>query len=259
MSTTQLDYDLNSKQYEVLGSTINPLQLRIDTLFKVNTSTTIFVNNFQNVVNVSVQSNNISLEYIKQNIRAGTGGSILDSMKILTLTTGGTLYGLKSPLNKCNSNKDEVYSTADTLSTIRSSLSLNMKEMAKILKVERQTVYSWIGGSSEPHPSNKSRLNEIRLIAKYWETLSPLPVGNSVRQSNRDGRSIVDLLSEDILDKQEIYVHLKLLANNQTLDKTSQKAQSNPSVRELAARHKLKIRENSDTIDWLTGKRIYAE
>ncbi|MEH1996980.1 hypothetical protein [Nostoc sp.] len=214
----------------------------------------------KNVIALNSQVKNKFAEAIKQSIKVGTGGSMLASMRVSTSTTGGILYVLKSPLTIDNtSEKQPIYSIQCILSTIRSSLSLNMKEMAKILKVERPTVYAWIGGNSEPHPSNRNRLNEIFSVAKHWETLSALPVGNFVRQSYRNGKSVVDLLSEDVLDKKEILTYLELLAKAPNQGRNLQKAQSKPSVRELAAKHNLKVRESSDTIDWLTGKRIDAE
>jgi transcriptional regulator with XRE-family HTH domain len=150
----------------------------------------------------------------------------------------------------------ELYTLETILSTIRSSLSLNMAEMAKIFRVERPTVYAWIGGSSEPHLSNKNRLNKIFSIAKYWESLSNLPVGNLVRQPYSDEKSIVDLLSEKTLDEEQILSHFQFLAENQG---NLQPCQSKPSIRELVIKHKINIKESSDTIDWLTGKRIDIE
>lgn len=256
MSTCLLDFNLYTKQNEIAGSTINPLTLCTANLLQINTSA-IPIDYCPSVAII----NSIFAKYIRENIRVGTGGYILVNMVNCTPTTGGALYSLKSPTSiKDNTAKNEpVYKIEDIVSTIRSSLSLNMQETAKILKVERQTVYSWIGGSSEPHPSNKNRLNQIFLIAKYWETLCSLPVGNAVRQSFENGKSIVDLLSEDILNEKEILTCLELLAKNQNRDRTLQNKQRKPSIRELAAKHNLKIRESSETIDWLTGKRIYPD
>jgi len=257
MSTTLLDSNLHKNQNGIAGSTINPLTLCTANLLKVNTSV-IPVDSYESVAII----NSLFAEYIRENIKVGTGGYILVNMMTYTRTTGGASYSLKFPSISIKDNTDKnepVYKIEDIVSTIRSSLSLNMQEMAKILKVERQTVYSWIGGSSEPHPSNRDRLNRIFLIAKRWEKLCSMPVGHVVRQSFENGKSIVDLLSEDILKEKEIIACLELFTKNQNRDRNLQKKQSKPSVRELAARHNLKIRESSDTIDWLTGKRVDTE
>lgn len=258
MPTTLLDTNLHRKQNEIAGSTINPLTLCTANQLKVNTSV-IPVDSYESIAII----NSVFAEYIRENIRIGTGGYVSVNMMTCTRTTGGALYSLKSPSISIKDNFDKnepVYKVEDIVSTIRSSLSLNIQEMAKILKVERQTVYSWIGGSSEPHPSNRNRLNKIFLIAKCWEKLCYLPVGNAVRHSfDENGKSIVDLLSEDTLHEKEIFAHLEFLAKNQNRDKNLHNKQSKPSVRELAVRHNLKIRESSDTIDWLTGKRVDTE
>ncbi|MUG94559.1 hypothetical protein F7734_20130 [Scytonema sp. UIC 10036] len=162
-------------------------------------------------------------------------------------------------MDEAKNRKSEFVYNVGEISSIRSSLSLTVTEMAKILRVERQTIYAWIGGSFEPHPSNQSRLNKIHSIAKYWDTLSSLPVGNFVRQSYNNGKSLFDLLSDDVLDEKEIHNHLQLLSEDISQGKSSPKKQSKPSVRELAARHSSKVSENNDTIDWLTGKRIGLE
>lgn len=259
MSTNILDFNTQYKPDIIQISTINCLTSFAENPVKLNISST-FVSEYKNVTVSIVESNKRLMEVLKFiNQQVGTGGSLLAIMAASMQTTGGALYGLKLPLATNNTvvNYDpELYSLETILSTIRSSLSLNMTEMAKIFRVERPTVYAWIGGTSEPHLSNKNRLHKIFSIAKYWEGLSSSPVDNLVRQPYRNGKSIVDLLSEEILDEKQILSSLQLLAENQG---NLQNSQSKPSVRELVAKHKINIKESSDTIDWLTGKRIDVE
>jgi DNA-binding transcriptional regulator YiaG len=262
MSTNIIDYDTHYKPYTTRISTTDYHTS------KFNTSST-SISDYQNLNTLIIQPNNRFAEVLLKLIgkQVGTGGSMLAMMAAYIPTTGGIFYSLKPPLilninntsnygDNVSKHETEIYSPRDTLSTIRSHLSLSMKEIAQILKVERQTVYAWIGGSSEPHPSNRNRLKEIYLIAKHWRTLSSSPIGNLVRQIDSDGKCLVELLSEDILDNKQIINYLQLLAESQG---DSQKAKSKSSARELVAKHKINVKESNDTIDWLTGKRIDIE
>lgn len=255
MNTVLVDYYPLQYQDGITVSTSNPSISFTANLYQPITSPGTPIG----LVFNEISFNNF-LKQFKQNIIVGTGGSLLVYRITNTRTTGGNLYGVQFPSGEAKDRKSEfVCDVGEILSFIRSSLSLTVIEMAKILRVERQTIYAWIGGSSEPHPSNRSRLNKIYSIAKYWETLSSLPVGNFVRQFCRNGKSLLDLLSEDVLEKKEIQAHLKLLLEDISKGKTSRKKQSKPSMRELAAKHNSKVSENNDTIDWLTGKRIGLE
>lgn len=197
-------------------------------------------------------------ECIEEDIMIGTGGLVSPTINRMAFirTAGYVPYSsIKSFLVETTDNRNQrVYKVEDIVSNIRSSLSLTMQEMAKTLGVERQTIYSWIGGSSEPHPSNRERLNKIFLIAKYWDKLWSMPLGKMVRQLPTNGKSIVDLLSEDTLDEQAIFAHLKSFAQERNIP--LQNPQRKSSVRDLVEKHNLKVTESDDTINWLTGKRI---
>ncbi|WP_009631113.1 hypothetical protein [Synechocystis sp. PCC 7509] len=199
-------------------------------------------------------------ECIEEDIIIGTGGLVSPTINRMasTRTAGYVPYSIKSPLAEATANRNQpIYSVEDIVSNIRSSLSLTMQEMARTLRVERQTVYSWIGASSEPHPFNRERLNKIFLIAQYWDKLLSMPLGKTVRQLLINGKSVVDLLSEDTLDEQAIFAHLKSFAQERNMP--LQNLQRKSSVRELVAKHNLKVKESEDTINWLTGKRIDAD
>jgi transcriptional regulator with XRE-family HTH domain len=149
-------------------------------------------------------------------------------------------------------------SPGEMVSAIRSSLSLNINEMAQVVRVERPTIYEWIRGRSNPHPYNRERLSKVFAVAQQWKSISPLPVDSYVRKPDIVGKSIIDLLSEESIDADKVLFCLKELVNIQSRAKHLQKGIS-LSVRELAKKHNLAIAERSDTIDWLTGKCIGPE
>jgi predicted transcriptional regulator len=148
----------------------------------------------------------------------------------------------------------------EMVSAIRSSLSLDITEMARIVHVERPIIYEWIRGHSNPSPDNQERLSKVFAIAQQWKSLSPLPVDSYVRQTDITGESIVDLLSEEFIDTDKVLARLKVLANIQKKAKQDFLEKGNSlNVRELAKKHNLVIAERIDTIDWLTGKCIGPE
>jgi transcriptional regulator with XRE-family HTH domain len=151
-------------------------------------------------------------------------------------------------------------SPGEMVSAIRSSLSLNINEMARVVHVERPTIYEWIGGRSNPHPDNLERLGKVFAIGQQWRNTFPLSVNSYVRRPDISGKFIIDLLSEEFIDTDKVLVRLKELANIQSkAKKESLQKGTSLSVRELAKKHNLVITERSNTIDWLTGKRIGPE
>jgi hypothetical protein len=132
--------------------------------------------------------------------------------------------------------------------------------MARVVRVERPTIYEWIGRRSNPHPDNRERLRRVFVISQEWKKLSPLPVDSYVRQSDTTGKSLIDLLSEESIDTEKVLTSLKALANIQRkANQDSLQKGTSLSIRELAKKHNLVIVERTDTIDSLTGKRIGPE
>lgn len=84
---------------------------------------------------------------------------------------------------------------SEKLARIRASLSLNVAELGRILKVERPTIYAWMRDDSVSlRPENRIRLDRLYAFAKRWETLSNLPIGTLVRETNDAGDSVASLL-----------------------------------------------------------------
>jgi transcriptional regulator with XRE-family HTH domain len=178
------------------------------------------------------------------------------------------------PLELCGSGGDSMAShllaAADASTTlghdeiiaaIRSSLSLQMKELAEVLGVQRPTIYSWIKNEAEPTSKNRRRLNQIYRIAQFWNEQSNLPLGKLLRSVNGDGVSVLDTLGNDELNETEIQSQLfKLAGARQAIKENSNKR--HPSVNEIAARHNLNLDHVSSQqhiIDVETGKRSHFD
>ena len=82
------------------------------------------------------------------------------------------------------------------IAQIRLSLSLQIKQLAEVLAVERPTVYAWIKEQSEPRPQKRIRLKQLYQLAKLWDELADEPLGKALTDVASDGLSILELLKQ---------------------------------------------------------------
>jgi len=154
--------------------------------------------------------------------------------------------------------QSEFPSFKTQIAAIRSALSLQMKELAEAVGVERPTVYSWINDQNSPQPTNRQRLHAIYRLAEQWNKLTSKPLGKALHHVDTEGRSLFDLLREAPIPKSTIVDRLRVIAQ---AAKTA--PQTSPtSVRELARKHNIdlnRVVDNQDVIDLETGKRIDAD
>jgi hypothetical protein len=149
-------------------------------------------------------------------------------------------------------------SAGDLLAGIRSAFSLQIKELAEILKVERPTIYAWMKGSASPQQHNRLRLRDIHRLAMQWNRLSNRPTGTAIRETDAAGRSVVDYLKEDIPPREIIVGRLKAIAD----ETQARDASRRPVLAELAKKHGIAltaIREQVEEFDILTGKPFTLE
>lgn len=133
------------------------------------------------------------------------------------------------------------------ISEICATLSLQIKELAQIIGVERPTIYCWIKGTSEPKKENSRRLRDVYTVAVQWKKRSSKPVGSARNDAASDGSSLVDLLSQAPFPHQRIADHLdSLLA-------IASDTASPKTLRERAIERR--ISPQREAIDVLTGKR----
>jgi len=154
--------------------------------------------------------------------------------------------------------RSEFPSFKTQIATIRSALSLQMKELAEAVGVERPTVYSWIKDQNTPQPTNRQRLHAIYRLAEQWNKLISTPLGKALHYVDTEGRSLFDLLRDSPIPTSTIHNRLRLVA--QTLK--SGPPVNSTSVRELARKHSIdlsRVADSQDDIDLETGKRIDAD
>jgi len=146
----------------------------------------------------------------------------------------------------------------DQIALIRSSLSLQVKELAQAVAVERPTVYSWINAERTPQPANRERLHTLYRLAQYWNRLSDLPLGKALHELDPDGRTIFDYLRDDRIPVPVLRERLRAASESAALSA----APPATSVRALAKKHGIdlrRIKERNDELDLETGKRIFPQ
>ncbi len=194
----------------------------------------------------------LPLEY-----HVGTGGSVLAATaRVPPSPPTGALVHLHSATGEETSrNTIEFDDPAHAVAYLRAVLSLNMSETARVLGVERPTVYAWVSGRAKPQPANFGRLNRLCEVARRWRRRSPDPLGADLRRPDRDGRTLLDLLLEDPLrlDLIDRFMDELRRLHRQT-------RQRSVGASEAASRRGLAI-ETSDLGErsWISGQRFTSE
>ena len=203
---------------------------------------------------VDVISQNAVLEDLASRIeqafgiagQSGTGGSSPHSfVKIAVASDVPETYD--TPATTQNA--------AEAVAMIRSSLSLQIKELALISGVSRPTVYSWLRDEEEPQLHNRQRISELLNLAQAWNSMSDVPIGAAVRkQFDQNGESLVDLLSQQERDADTILARMRELAGL--------KDEKSKGIREIARLRGIdltKVKESQSEFDVLSRKTVLEE
>jgi hypothetical protein len=112
--------------------------------------------------------------------------------------------------------EESVLDTQEKIAGIRRYLSLNMTDLAKVMRVGRPTVYSWATTPTTLRSAHRERMDAVYAIAREWRSLSSDPMGRMVREPNLgNGRTMIDLLSVDKLDSTAIHNGMRQIQERQ--------------------------------------------
>lgn len=137
-------------------------------------------------------------------------------------------------------------SASSKLARIRSNLSLQVAELARILRVERPTIYSWMRDDNiELRSENRERLDQLEDLAISWQELSSAPLGSLIRTPNESGSSIVSLLEQQRFSEAQKLIEAVAQASGHKPERRL------PSVRESLAKSGIdvSISTSRDEID----------
>ena len=123
-----------------------------------------------------------------------------------------TISNLK-PLNYQENKNIKPISTIDMLHTIFSSLGVSVSDLEQVIGVKRATVYNWKKGGDIKGDATFKRLQEVFSIAQEISNFNSKPFGRKAKSVILDGKSYIELLTQDNLDRPRIVEHARVLAN----------------------------------------------
>jgi DNA-binding transcriptional regulator YiaG len=148
----------------------------------------------------------------------------------------------------------EIEAVPTSVSRLRTTLGLNMTELAQVLGVERQTVYAWLRGDSQPHKANLRRLYSLSRLAQAQR--GARITREAVHAPGDDGRSVADLLTDEVLDEGAIAERLQRIAHaGRSLEDDRPKSW----LKEVEERRGVRMVEERGEFDRFTGKRLGPE
>ncbi len=100
-------------------------------------------------------------------------------------------------------NKDNQF--ANKINDICATFSLTKTELSQVCKIQsRKTLYNWIDGTSKPRKSTMSRIFDLSIIAQAWKQSGFTNKSELLNTPILDGLSVLDLLTEEKIDKERI-------------------------------------------------------
>jgi DNA-binding XRE family transcriptional regulator len=138
------------------------------------------------------------------------------------------------------------------LSTIQTRLGLSKVGLARACRVERQTIYDWYKEKFPPTGDNARRLNTLFRIAnkamkRGLPSLDPRHAGRILS----DGKSLPELLSEELLDQMAIARAIEELAQQENL----RRSRSARSIRERLGWKEPSEEQQNANLDYNLGQR----
>ena len=193
----------------------------------------------------------------------GTGSRIGNQVIVGEEFSGGTRYRVAvestSMLPLAEYNFSE--SVPSMLAKVKSVFALNVSDLAKVLGVERPTVYTWMDERATPHRSNYERLEQVFDLAKQSEKwLVNLPRDQVKRFRIRDA-SIAEFLSQEQFSGESLLTSLQSMATS-TIGQEVVTQEKRMSLRDLARHHGVQLpsqETTQDNFDLITGKRTEPE
>ena len=128
-----------------------------------------------------------------------------------TLASPGEPIGRRSAERSAGADATTIIAGADLVAELKSTLGINVTDLAAVARVSRQTIYDWIG-EGQVSEANYERLLALRQVCLDWQSRMKRPVGRLLHAKNADGRSLLDLLAEEHLNRSAIRRHLDALA-----------------------------------------------
>lgn len=178
----------------------------------------------------------------------GTGG-VANATAVNSVIRSGSTVGPHFKITVVDENTDKradlssILLPQEQLAGIQRYFSLNISDLAKVLRVARPTVYSWLRGV-QPQGQHSARLNQLYRVARSWRSLSSSPVGEYLSAPLGDNSSLMSYLSTETLDEAAIQ---ETLSNIRV---ARAKKARRESISEIASRHGLPVASAGSRKRW---------
>lgn len=143
-----------------------------------------------------------------------------------------------------------VLDTQEKLAGIRHYLSANVTHMAKIFRVGRPTVYSWLKDDPGLRANHARRIDEIYEAALMWRSASSQPIGELMSRPLGSGETLLDLLSAKTLDKSALQGAFMQIAE------AANRKPRRASVAEIAKRHGFRSATTQPVTNWASRDEV---
>jgi hypothetical protein len=172
----------------------------------------------------------------------GTGG--FATVQTLNYAPGAPSVARVAPELGARVGAHQVLNTQEKLAGIRHYLSANITHMAKIFRVGRPTVYSWLRDDPGLRAIHARRIDEIYEAAVLWRSGSNQPIGEFMSRPLGSGDTLLELLSAKTLNKSAIqgaFIQIADAANRKP---------GRASVAEIAKRQGFRSAMKQPTTNW---------
>jgi transcriptional regulator with XRE-family HTH domain len=155
---------------------------------------------------------------------------------------------------------EPTVSVSRLIAQVRSSLSLQIKQLAEVLGVERPSVYAWIKEESQPRAHKRARLKELYQLARRWDELSNEPLGKALTEVTPDGYSALDFLLQSEIPHALMIERFKAIARARAHNQAAiPKRKSLSQIAQEIGIDVTRVKDRDDQIDLVTGKRVALE
>jgi hypothetical protein len=173
----------------------------------------------------------------------GTGG--FATPQALNCVPGGPgVVQIAHQLGNSAPDGQHVVDTQEKLAGIRRYLSLNVSNLAKVLRVGRPTVYSWLRDDLTLRANHARRIDQVYRFARMWRALSNQPIGEFLVHPGSSGKTIFELLSAKSIDDATIRSTFAEIAD--AVNRRTRRA----SVIEIAKRRGFKLAASRPVTNW---------
>ncbi|MDO4230432.1 MAG: hypothetical protein Q4C98_11510 [Capnocytophaga sp.] len=130
---------------------------------------------------------------INKVIKSGTFGIDYSSISLIANRSGAISIEYSSPSDGLPNH----------LENIKKTFSLTNDELAKVIGVTRKTLHNWKTGVTS-RAENRQRIFNLFMLAQNWNKAAFSQNKHELNQPIINGKSVIDLLSEEYLDSEQI-------------------------------------------------------